>query len=62
MIPATGSDDPRASFRPHLDGVTSCFLTGALLITAGFLAALFLREIPLRKRHESGEAPVARSP
>jgi hypothetical protein len=44
------------------DAVTRCFLIGALLIAAGFLATLFLREIPLRKRHESGEAsetPVA---
>ncbi|HET9979917.1 MAG TPA: MDR family MFS transporter [Ktedonobacterales bacterium] len=41
------------------DAVTRCFLIGALLITAGFLATLFLREIPLRKRHESGAGSAA---
>jgi hypothetical protein len=59
MIPATDSDGPFAPFRLHLDGATHCFLIGALLITAGFHATLFLREIPLRRRHESGEASVA---
>lgn len=41
------------------DAVTRCFLIGALLITAGFLATLFLREIPLRKRNESGAGSAA---
>jgi EmrB/QacA subfamily drug resistance transporter len=34
------------------DAVTRCFLIGAFLIAAGFLATLFLREIPLRKRQQ----------
>ena len=32
--------------------VTRCFLIGTLLIGAGFVATLFLRELPLRKRQQ----------
>ncbi|HEX6543292.1 MAG TPA: MDR family MFS transporter [Ktedonobacterales bacterium] len=32
------------------DAVSRCFLIGTCLIVAGFVATLFLREIPLRKR------------
>jgi fucose permease len=38
------------------DAVTRCFLIATLLIAVGFVATLFLREIPLRKRQKAGEA------
>ena len=39
------------------DAVTRCFLIATLLLIAvGFIATLFLREIPLRKRQKAEEA------
>jgi EmrB/QacA subfamily drug resistance transporter len=37
------------------DAVTRCFLIATLLIVVGFVATLFLREIPLRKRQKGDE-------
>jgi hypothetical protein len=38
------------------DALTRGFLIATLLIAVGFIATLFLREIPLRKRQKGNEA------
>ena len=46
-----------ATIQVSLSAAVTCgFLIATLLIAVGFIATLFLREIPLRKRQKGNEA------
>jgi EmrB/QacA subfamily drug resistance transporter len=48
------------ALKPALfSGIQEAFLIGAILLAMGFVAALFLKEIPLRKGAGRGRSPVA---